>query len=121
MSAEELFAAASERLLASSTSVCSGRMLHAPGLRTGAKFFAFVSQGDLFVKLPAERVSGLLANGDGRPCELRQGSPMREWVRLVPADEDVCTAYMLEALDFVATQAPTARKRKRSRPAPQGR
>ena len=79
-------------------------MLSAPGLKTSGKFFAFASGEDLCVKLPSARVSDLLATGAGRPCEPRRGSPMREWVRLTPPDEEACAAYVTEALDFVASQ-----------------
>ncbi len=104
MSLERQFAAVSARLLGDDTSVEEGRMLHAPGLKTGGKFFAFAARDDLFVKLPAERVNALVASGAGRPCEIRKGAPMREWVRVTPTDEESCAAYVMEARDFVAHQ-----------------
>src|SRR3954452_8539651 len=81
-----------------------GKMLSASGLRDPAagKFFAFVTRGQLVVKLPAERVSELIASGEGRVFDAGKGRPMKEWVGLSPADETACAAYMREARKFVA-------------------
>lgn len=104
MSVHDAFASVAARLIAENASVEQGKMLQSPGLKTSGKFFAFASQDDLFLKLPAARVSALIAAGIGRPCEIRKGAPMREWVRVKPADEDACAAYVAEARDFVAPQ-----------------
>ncbi|MFH8735320.1 MULTISPECIES: hypothetical protein [unclassified Streptomyces] len=53
------------------------------------------------VKLPAGRVAELIEAGTGRPCEPRPGRPMREWVRLTPADAELCPACLAEAREFV--------------------
>jgi hypothetical protein len=81
-----------------------GRMLASTGLKDTAagKFFAFVAKGELVVKLRGERVADLITTGEGRPFDAGKGRPMKEWVRLSPADEAACTAYMSEARDFVA-------------------
>jgi len=102
MSIESYFANVSEQLLGDDRRVEQGRMLHSAGLKTTGKFFAFTTKGQLVVKLPAARVAELLANGAGQPCEPRKGRPMREWIVLTPADQDACTAYVVEAHDFVA-------------------
>ena len=62
--AEALFDRAAKRL----RGVERGKMLSATGLRDPAagKFFAFVTRGQLVVKLPAERVTQLIASGEGR-------------------------------------------------------
>ncbi|MFC4004113.1 hypothetical protein ACFS2C_22915 [Prauserella oleivorans] len=78
-----------------------GRMLHAPGLKTAGTFYAFATGDALVVKLPAARVTELIATGEGRPCEPRPGRPMRQWVCLTPAGRDAGTAYLLEAREFV--------------------
>lgn len=104
MSFERQFAAVSAKLVARDVTVQKGRMLHARGLKAGGRFFAFATPESLVVKLPAARVSELIGSRVGRPCEIRKGSPMREWVRLTPADEDACGAYVSEARDFVAGQ-----------------
>lgn len=79
-----------------------GRMLHSPGLKTAGRFYAFAAGDGLTVKLAATRVSELIAAGVGRACEPRRGRPMRQWVRVTPADADACTAYLVEARTFVA-------------------
>ena len=68
----------------------------------GRKFFAFTTRGQLVVKLPAERVTELIASGEGRVFDAGKGRPMREWVGLTPADETACAEYMREARRFVA-------------------
>jgi hypothetical protein len=77
-------------------------MLHAPGLRTSGGFFAFSSGDDVVVKLPAARVAALIAEGRGRPCVIRKGSPMREWVRLA-TDDDRLVELVGEARAFVSS------------------
>lgn len=90
-----------ERLLAEDPQLERGRMMHAFGLKTSGKFFAMEVDGDLVVKLPAERVEELVATGAGRPFGTG-GRRMREWVRLSPPDDEACAAFMGEARGFVA-------------------
>jgi hypothetical protein len=98
----ELFEAAGERLLDEDPGVERGRMLHAPGLKATGRFFAFVrTDGELVVKVPAARVAALVASGEGLPFDRGQGTPMREWVLVRPADEAACDAILREARDFV--------------------
>ncbi|MFJ8016558.1 hypothetical protein [Streptomyces sp. NPDC096339] len=82
-----------------------GRMLRSLGVKTGGKFYAFATEVDVVVKLSAGRVAELVAAGVGVPCETRPGHPMREWVRLVPADVDECLDHLREARAFVAESA----------------
>ena len=98
--AQALFDRAANRL----RGVERGKMLLASGLRDpdAGKFFAFVTRGQLVVKLPAERVAELIGSGEGRVFDAGKGRPMREWVGLTPADETACAAYMREARKFVA-------------------
>ena len=97
---QEIFDRAAKRL----RGVERGKMLSATGLRDpiAGKFFAFTTRGMLVVKLPAERVTELIASGEGRVFDAGKGRPMREWVGLIPADETACAAYMREARKFVA-------------------
>ena len=97
---QELFDRLSERLLAEEGSVERTRMMNAEGLKTGGKFFAMVVDGDLVVKVPAERVAQLVGSGEGRPFESGR-RVMKEWVRLRPADAEACEAYVDEARAFV--------------------
>jgi len=97
---DELFDRVAERLLAEDESVELGPIFsHSTGLRTGNKFFAFVSRGDLVVKIPRERVAELIASGEGRPFESGR-RVMKEWVRLSPGGEEACAAYVAEARRF---------------------
>jgi hypothetical protein len=102
---EEIFAGVSRHLLDEYPGDEHGRMLQSTGLKTAGKFFAFTTKGELVVKLPAARVTELIGSGAGQPCDPGRGRPMREWVRLTPADEHACAAYVLEAREFVSAQA----------------
>jgi hypothetical protein len=104
MSVEARFATVAAGLVANDETVEQGPMLHAPGLKTSGRFFAFATPEDIVVKLPAERVQELIASGTGRPCAIRKGAPMREWVRLIPDSDQACAAYLIEGRDFVAGQ-----------------
>jgi hypothetical protein len=80
-----------------------GRMLRSPGLKIAGTFYAFATGEDLVIKLPSARVTELIATGVGRVCEPRPGRPMRQWVRLNPTGEEICTAYLAEARELVAS------------------
>jgi hypothetical protein len=100
MSVEKNFEAVAREFVAR-RSVDQAKILHAVGLRVGGKFFAFVRNEELVVKLPAVRVDMLLADGRGRP--FRSGARvMREWVVLKPRGVKETMAYVREAHDFVA-------------------
>ncbi len=96
------FTTGAAAVMARDPAVEHGQMLHAPGLKTSGRFFAFATPEDIVAKLPASRVQELIASGIGRPCVLRRAAPMREWVRLVPDNDQACVAYLIEARDFVA-------------------
>jgi hypothetical protein len=99
--ADGTFTAAAERVLATHPDDETGRMLHAPVLRTAGRFYGFAAATDLVVKLPASRVQDLISSGRGLPCSPRPGRPMREWVQLPAPDDESCVAYLLEARAFV--------------------
>jgi hypothetical protein len=104
MTVEQLFEPVAARLLEEDPGLEPGRMMRAEGLKTAGKFFAFVVDGALVVKLPAERVGELVASGEGRPFESGR-RVMKEWVSLRPADEVTCAARVVEAREFVAALA----------------
>ena len=101
MTAQALFDEVSERLLAEDAALERTRMMGSEGLKTGGKFFAMVSRGELVVKLPRERVDELVEAGTGHRFDPGHGRLMKEWIALVPADEEECAAYVTEARSFV--------------------
>lgn len=104
--APRVFERLSARLLDAYPGDERGRMLHAAGLKTAGRFYAFTSPHDIVVKLPAARVTELIASGAGRPCDPRGGRPMTQWARLTATDERALAAHLSEARDFVAGQQP---------------
>ncbi len=98
---EASFAQVARRLEAAHADLERGRIMHSEGVKTGGKFCAFVSKGELVLKLPAGRVAELIAAGQGRPFDAGKGRPLQEWVRLRPPGEEVCAGYVLEAREFV--------------------
>lgn len=71
-------------------------------LRTNGKIFAMISPREEFVvKLPVDRVRGLIASGAGRPFGAGRGRPMREW--LVVDDPRAWVRLAKEALRFVGS------------------
>ena len=102
MTVQALFDQVAERLLREDDAVTQTRMMGSEGLKTGGKFFAMVSRGELVVKLPRERVDELVEAGAGHRFDPGHGRLMKEWIALIPADEAECAAYVAEARSFVA-------------------
>ena len=98
---QALFDQVAERLLAEDDAIEQTRMMGSDGLKTGGKFFAMVSRGELVVKLPRERVDELVEAGAGHRFDPGHGRLMKEWLALRPADEEACAAYVSEARRFV--------------------
>jgi YjbR len=71
-----------------------------PGLRTHQKIFAMLHDGELVVKLPADRCSELVSAGSARPFEIGRRK-MREWIGIVEVDEHEWLALAREARDYV--------------------
>jgi hypothetical protein len=99
---ERLFDEAAAALCAED-GVERGKIFHSQGVSVGGKFFAFVRGDEIVAKLPAPRVAELIASGEGQPFDAGKGKPLREWVRLVPADAARCSTLMSEARVFVAS------------------
>jgi TfoX/Sxy family transcriptional regulator of competence genes len=55
------------------------------GLKVGGKLFALFTQGTLVVKLPRDRVVGLVASGVGLPFDPGHGRLMKEWLTVTGA------------------------------------
>ena len=72
-------------------------------LRIGGKIFAMLVRGRLVVKLPRQRVDGLIAAGHGEHFDPGRGRLMREWLSLSPAADADWLSLAQEALAFVAS------------------
>jgi hypothetical protein len=71
-----------------------------PGLRVRRKIFAMLVDGELVVKLPADRCAELVAAGRGRP--FRSGArEMREWVAVGDEHADEWLRLAEDAHAFV--------------------
>ena len=79
------------------------RRFGAAALRVDGSIFAMLTDGALVVKLPAARVSELIAAGAGHPFSAGTGRAMREWLT-VAADAD-WPGLAREALAYVRTRA----------------
>jgi hypothetical protein len=78
-----------------------GRGFGSNALKAGRSIFAMLTRGRLVVKLPRTRVAELLAAGEGEPFDAGKGTPMKEWLVVVHADENTWRARAEEALAFV--------------------
>lgn len=81
--------------------VTEGTMMGYPCLRMNGVFFACLERttGHLIVKLPAHRVSELIATGPALPFA-PNGRTFREWAAFPAADPDEWRALLAEARDF---------------------
>jgi hypothetical protein len=77
------------------------RAFGADALTVQGSIFAMLRDAALVVKLPAARVTALIAGGDGAPFGAGRGRPMREWVAIGTVDPDSWRALAEEALIFV--------------------
>ncbi len=79
---------------------------------TGEKVFCFITRdGDLAMKLPAERTQSLIRSGDAKPLRMGERT-MREWV-VAPGDDSPATLKLLgEAKAYVESLPKAERKRK---------
>ena len=88
--------------------VTYGRMMSSNGLKVHGKIFAMLNQGALVVKVPADRVTELVARDEITVFEPRPGRRMREWAVIpVPAEaSDVqWSEVTAEAFDYVSSLA----------------
>jgi len=87
-----------------------GRLMGFPCLPTSCAFFATCDHrsGDLVVKLPAVRVTELIASGARQPFA-RAGRTFKECVSIPNRDADRWEAIVHEARNFVASTVPARR------------
>ena len=76
-------------------------MSSARTLTVDGSIFAMLTRGELVVKLPAVRVTELVANGNGMPFTAGKDRPMREWVVVKGEDRQEWLELAREALRFV--------------------
>ena len=70
-------------------------------LQVDGHIFAMARRGGLVVKLPADRVDELIADGIGEPFDAGKGKPMREWIVINPRSAESWPSLAHEALAFV--------------------
>jgi hypothetical protein len=97
---EGLFWELAQQLLAE-PGITEGSMMGYPCLRAHGAFFACVERatGHLIVKLPADRVSKLVATGQALPFA-PNGRTFREWAAFGVADPGEWRALLAEAREF---------------------
>lgn len=78
-----------------------GRRFGSSALKVNGSIFAMLTRGHLVVKLPRDRVAALIEAGVGRPFDAGKGTPMKEWLTVVRADDETWLELAREALDFV--------------------
>ncbi|HET6950808.1 MAG TPA: hypothetical protein VFI47_10555 [Acidimicrobiales bacterium] len=93
-----------------------GRMFRSRGLHLNTRYFALMAQGELVVKLPADRVDALTAAGTGERFEPRPGRAMREWLTLAGDHADLWPDLVDEALAFARALGPKPPRNRPPRP-----
>jgi hypothetical protein len=98
--ADRFGALASVLLLEPGVTLSESRGFSRDALMINGKLAAALRGDVLLMKLPAERVAGLIASGQGAPFDANKGKPMKEWVLAkMSADWD---ALAREALIFLS-------------------
>ncbi len=77
------------------------RRFGSTALKVGGSIFAMLVSDQLAVKLPAERVTALVADGTGGPFASSRGTPMREWVVVLEDETTTWSTLAREALAHV--------------------
>jgi hypothetical protein len=76
----------------------------APGLRASGKIFAMLVNGELVVKLPKDRVQGLVAKGAGAQFDPGHGRLMKEWAAVPVDSPEDWEGLVEEAFRFVGAR-----------------
>ena len=75
------------------------------GLKVHDKIFAMISsKGEFVVKLPEQRVDGLVTSGKGKRFDPGHGRLMKEWLTVETTSEKVWLQLAKEAMEFVASK-----------------
>ncbi len=74
-------------------------------LKYRGKIFAMLVRGSLVLKLPADRVTALIAGGHGVAFDANKGTAMREWFSLAPESRLDWLELATEALAFARSAA----------------
>jgi TfoX/Sxy family transcriptional regulator of competence genes len=85
------------------------KMFGYPVAFVGGNMATGLHSSNWFVRLPEERLSAVLASGDGRPFEVMPGRPMKGYAVLpetIVADDSAIDAWVGRALAFTATLPP---------------
>jgi hypothetical protein len=77
-------------------------------LKVSGKLFASAGHGGLLIKISADRVAELIANGQGQPFSTGGNRVMREWVVAAPTTD--WRALAAESMEFVAAAAAASDK-----------
>ena len=72
-------------------------------LKIKRKMFVFLNQDNITVKLPKNRVTELLASGEGLPYDPGNGKIMKEWVTIPLKISDKWMAFVQEGMEFALT------------------
>ncbi len=73
------------------------------GMKAGKTTFAIFYEGDLLLKLPAERVSGLIACGEGLAFDPGTGKPMADRVLVPKSRREHWIALSEESLRYAGS------------------
>ena len=82
------------------TGVTAGKLFSSYGLKVNGKIFAMFGRGRLVVKLPKERVDGLVSAGKGERFDPGHGRVMKEWAAFESGDAE-WVELAQEAYQFV--------------------
>ena len=102
MDGTELFWQLAETLYTEYPRVNEGTMMGGRCLRVDSEFLALVGfkSGGLVLKLPRQRVTGLIEEGVGEAFA-PAGKVFKEWVHVPEVDEDVWMGLLREGVAFV--------------------
>jgi hypothetical protein len=79
----------------------TGRGFGAGALKVDGRIFAMCPRENLVLKLPAGRVTQLIAEDVGGPFDAGKGRPMREWLTVAGDDPATWLRLAREAYAFV--------------------